>query len=181
MTSHIARISLLLASLALVAGCSKARSSLGLGRQSPDEFSVVRQAPLSMPPAFNLSQPKPGLTRPQEVTPQEDARTLVMGKTEEGEPSSGETAFLALAGTEKADANIRALVDRETSGLLIADKNAIDKLIFWQQQDPPDPIVDAQKEAARLKTNAREGKPASTGEVPVIERKRKAIFENVFR
>ncbi|HAU28544.1 MAG TPA: DUF3035 domain-containing protein [Rhodospirillaceae bacterium] len=176
------RILSLIALTVLVAGCSNARQTLGLGRQSPDEFSVVRQAPLSMPPAWGLTAPQPGLSRPQDIEPTKSARNLVMGETPApAGSSSGERAFLSLAGANQADDNIRALVDRETTGLVLADKNAIDKLIFWQQQDPPDPIVDAKKEALRLKENAESGTPVTHGETPVIERRRKALFEGVFK
>ncbi len=175
------RILSLLALSALVGGCGNARETLGLGRKAPDEFAVVRQAPLSMPPAFSLTAPQPGTARPQEVSPITNARALVMGSGNLPEgASAGERAFLSMAGAETAETGIRALVDRETTGILLADQNAIDRLISWQQQDPPDPVVDAKKEAERLKENAAGGQPVTKGETPVIERKRKALLEGVF-
>ena len=47
--------------LSLVLGaCGGVRDTLGLAKRSPDEFTVVRKAPLSMPPDFNLRPPTPG-------------------------------------------------------------------------------------------------------------------------
>ena len=34
----------------VIGGCSNIRETLGLSKQSPDEFKVVSRAPLSMPP-----------------------------------------------------------------------------------------------------------------------------------
>jgi hypothetical protein len=41
---------------------------LGLEKTSPDEFLVVKRAPLSLPPNYELRPPKPGERRPQERT-----------------------------------------------------------------------------------------------------------------
>ena len=34
--------------------------ALGLGKKAPDEFAVVRSAPLTLPPDFTLRPPRPG-------------------------------------------------------------------------------------------------------------------------
>ena len=44
-----------------------------LGRERPDEFAVQRQAPLVVPPDFNLAPPEPGTARPAEGTAAEQA------------------------------------------------------------------------------------------------------------
>ena len=54
-----------LAALALGA-CGETRGMLGLERKPPDEYQVLRHAPLSMPPNFNLRPPAKGAERPQE-------------------------------------------------------------------------------------------------------------------
>ena len=62
------RLPILIAALVslplLVGGCSNIRETLGLSKQSPDEFKVVSRAPLSMPPDYNLKPPTPGAPRP---------------------------------------------------------------------------------------------------------------------
>ena len=40
-----------------VSGCSQMREELGLNRNSPDEFTVVKRAPLTLPPEYNLRPP----------------------------------------------------------------------------------------------------------------------------
>ncbi|RKK04340.1 DUF3035 domain-containing protein, partial [Teichococcus wenyumeiae] len=56
--------------LPLLAGCGQDTArTLGFTRDAPDEFSVVTRAPLSLPPSLgNLPVPRPGSTRPQELT-----------------------------------------------------------------------------------------------------------------
>lgn len=121
--NKIVLISLLLASVALSACGAKTKERLGLGRNSPDEFSVVERAPLTVPPNFNLVPPKPGAPRPQENTPQQNAQNLVLrsvssapSAADAAKPvaSSGQNALLQQAGAPQADANIRAKLAAET-------------------------------------------------------------------
>ena len=67
---------ILLATSAMLAGCGG--SSL-FNRERPDEFAVQRQAPLVVPPDFNLVPPAPGAPRPSEGTAQEQALDVLFG------------------------------------------------------------------------------------------------------
>ena len=68
----------LLALPALAGGCSNTtKEALGLTKRSPDEFQVVTNAPLSMPPDYNLRPPAPGSPRPQEGTARDQAQQVV--------------------------------------------------------------------------------------------------------
>mgnify|MGYP001372597540 CR=1 FL=1 len=55
---------------ALIAGLGAMTAACGSGgllnRDRPDEFAVQRQAPLVVPPDFNLVPPQPGAPRPAE-------------------------------------------------------------------------------------------------------------------
>lgn len=75
---------LVLPALALLAGCGEEmRKSFGLGKNAPDEFAVVRRAPLSLPPDFALRPPQPGAVRPQEGTVTDQARSTVLGQADQ--------------------------------------------------------------------------------------------------
>lgn len=69
----------LLVAAGLLAGCSEARQAMGLGKRAPDEFTVVKRAPLSLPPEYALRPPEPGAPRPQESSPTAQARQQVLG------------------------------------------------------------------------------------------------------
>jgi len=170
-------------SLAL-GGCSSAAKTFGFERSPPDEFQVVKQAPLSLPPDLRLPQPSPGASRPQDVgTNNQAARELFGGSTGRvlgGRSSSGgEVALLNRAGADSALPNIRAQIDQETSALLVADRSWVDALVFWQKEREPFTVVDPAKEAQRLREATALGKPLTSGETPVIERKKRAPLEGL--
>ncbi|PGH54358.1 hypothetical protein CRT60_31680 [Azospirillum palustre] len=180
-------IGLALAALTL-AGCSDVRRSIGLDRQSPDEFSVVSRAPLTLPPSMqDLPKPRPGAARPQDSTPTQMAAGAVFG----GSPRSAKAAAAGATAGEKSlvaqasardgiDPNIRAKVDQETTQLIVADKSWIDSLLFWQTQQPPVSVVDPAKEQQRLREAQAQGKALDGAATPTIERKRKAPLEGLF-
>ena len=67
-----------------------------LERERPDEFAVQRQAPLVVPPDFNLEPPAPGAPRPAEGTTAEQALDALFGGP--APRSSVETSVLDRAG-----------------------------------------------------------------------------------
>lgn len=97
-------LTLTLAGAALLATSGCASGGL-LNRDRPDEFAVQRQAPLVVPPDFNLVPPAPGAPRPTEGTASEQALEALFP----GPQRSGvETSALDRAG--RADPGIRSEV-----------------------------------------------------------------------
>lgn len=171
--------------------CSGVREQLGLNKSSPDEFKVVSRAPLSIPPEFNLRPPQPGQARPQEGTVQQQARTAVFRATDNKGPSLdevipddgrsvGERSLLRAAGVDRADKDIRRLVETESRQINEESESFINSLVFWRKAQPPGSIVDADKEARRLQENAALGRSVTDGNTPTIERKKKALLEGIF-
>ncbi len=65
--------------------CSQeAKEDLGLAKVAPDEFSVITRAPLSVPPDYTLRPPRPGTSRPMEISTRADARQTVFGVNDRG-------------------------------------------------------------------------------------------------
>lgn len=90
----------------LTSGCT----SGGLfNRDRPDEFAVQRQAPLAVPPDFNLVPPAPGAPRPAEGTASQQALDALFGGT--APRSSLETSAIDRAGP--ADPGIRSAIGDE--------------------------------------------------------------------
>lgn len=172
----------LLALGALLAGCGgDTARSFGLTRDAPDEFQVTTRAPLSMPPSLgNLPRPRPGASRPQELTTQQQAEAaLVPGAalTASGAaaPSSGEQALLSQGGPNVPD-SIRNRVDEESLRLDRTDRSLVDRALFWREPPPPGTPVDASRESQRLRENAALGRPVSEGQTPVIQPQRQGWF-----
>jgi hypothetical protein len=78
------------------------------------------------------------------------------------------------------DPNIRKLVDEETAADQDASQSFLDDLIFWRKPEPYGTVVDPVAEQKRLQENQALGQPTDTGETPIIERKKKGLFEGVF-
>ncbi len=180
----LAGAALLLAAATALSGCGDARQAFGLDRTVPDEFAVVPRAPLSMPPDFNLRPPAPGAPRPQEMAARDRARQVVTGgpgaAAGEGEPlTRGQTALLTQAGADRAQPDIRRVINEESANLMVADQSFVDRIMFWQSQPPPGVVVDPRAESQRLAANAALGQPLTEGEVPTIERRRRAPLEGV--
>ena len=69
---------LMLGAVLILASCGDStKRALGLQRTAPDEFSVVKRAPLSQPPDFKLRPPRPGAARPGIATPRRQAEEAI--------------------------------------------------------------------------------------------------------
>lgn len=99
----ITRITLILGSTAMLGACGGGGL---MNRDRPDEFAVQRQAPLVIPPDFDLVPPAPGAPRPAEGTAAQQALEALFGGP--APRSSVETSALDRAGT--AEAGIRSTV-----------------------------------------------------------------------
>jgi len=125
------RAALAVAGLALMtSGCGIGKA-LGGGKQAPDEFAVATKAPLVVPPDYSLRPPRPGESRPQELTPSERAQQVLLGDASAAPPSMGEQALLQKAGAFGADPNIRNLLNAENGGRGDKDRSIANQLIFW--------------------------------------------------
>lgn len=174
--------------------CTGVKEQLGLTKSAPDEFTVVTKAPLIIPPDLTLRPPRPGAGGPRDAQAGERARRALVGATEETEEepprtapetaarpthSSAETSFLKKAGADKADPRIRTVIRRETLALAEKDPSFVRRLMFWRDGSEEEPVVDAEKEAERLREAVAKGGSPAEGEVPVIERK-SSIFKRAF-
>jgi hypothetical protein len=91
----------LIAALA-VSGCAHRRST------SPDEFAVSRNAPLVIPPDFNLAPPVAGTAGLTPGEAQQQAIDALFGGPAQRSP--GETSLLDAAGRSDAQLGIRSQV-----------------------------------------------------------------------
>ena len=189
LTTSIFRIALL-GGLALgVSGCESTRETFGLNKQSPDEFAVVSRAPLSLPPDFTMRVPDPGAPRPQTGSTTDQARRILVGDDPtqvkrditSGTASKGQVALLSASGAQYADPEIRSTVDRETSIFISESESIVDDLLFWQEKQDPNSVVDPTAEAKRIRDQQALGDSVSGGgNTPVIERKQKGWLEDIF-
>ena len=154
------------ATLALTAGaCSDGvKRTLGLQRNQPDEFAVVERAPLTLPPNYDLNPPAPGADRPQETTPVNTARGLIL-RSEPNAPkavngtSTGETTLLSKAGATTADPNIRTELAQPNHLNDNPKQPVIQKLGLSGTQEPGKALNATQEAAALKQKNIKSPQP----------------------
>jgi len=138
-----------------LSACSETKEQLGLTKTVPDEFTVVKRAPLAMPPEYSLRPPRAGAPRPQEQATSEEARTAVFGEEEQrqsAEPTSAEEALLQQAGGNQADPEIREKLAEENESSSSKDEPIGTKLLgIGGDSDDDAETVDAAEEAERLR------------------------------
>lgn len=173
---------LLLATLLGLAGCGgDVMRTFGLSREAPDEFVVTARAPLSMPPSYMLQPPRPGASRPQELSARNAAEAALSPQASlaaAGGASAGQQALLQAAGPA-APADIRTRVD-ELAAIDAPRPGLTDRLMFWTKPAEPGVAIDAEKEARRLRENAALGQGVAEGESSIIKPRRSSIFDNLF-
>ena len=115
-----------------LSGCAGMGKALGGGKNPPDEFAIATKAPLVVPPDYALRPPKPGESRPQELSPSERARQVLLGDASSAPPSDGEQLLLQNAGATVADPNIRSILNAENGGRAEKDRSFANQLMFWK-------------------------------------------------
>ena len=175
-----ANFACLLAAMALLGGCESARKVFSSDKSAPDEFAVYSRPPLSLPPEYKLRPPIPGSSRPQGETAKYLAEKAILGgkirsarKMKPVKGSIGVRALLRDTGALTASADIRSIINEETSILAERDQAFVDKLIFWVDDKPfKGTVVDAEKEQRRIQKNQALGRPVNEGDTPGIKVKR---------
>lgn len=181
--------------LALCAcGGNDVKETLGLEREPPDEFRVVARPPLAIPPQFNLRAPSTSDESPTAVPTSKQAESLVLGTpqattsgdtfslkesnsqtaivpvtaapiaTDGATSSQGDSQFLKNIGAEQADPNVRQTLAEQKIRKELENPSWWDK--FSSSPEKKDTVVDAKKEAERIKTNQETGKPLTEGQTP---------------
>lgn len=154
---------IIFAGLISLTACSTAREELGLNRQSPDEFSVLKRAPLTLPPSYALRPPRSGGEAANTATAQAQAKRVILGQNTSTTPSaspssSGTQILLNQAGASQVNPDIRNTLDRETAVLSTNNKTVAEKLLFWTGDENAPQVteadkLDAQNEAQRLNSS----------------------------
>ncbi|MCB1971045.1 MAG: DUF3035 domain-containing protein [Geminicoccaceae bacterium] len=141
-----------LALIALAACSGTVQEKLGINQRAPDEFQVIRRAPLELPPDYHL-RPPGQVEGTSKTTPAEAARAIVTGSREPLPETAtpGEQALLD-ATRVQADPDIRTKLLEENTELTQVDESQFLFMLNWQRENMAyaDAVIDPDKEAARL-------------------------------
>lgn len=142
--SILSKIFMLVCCLFMLAACGSG------GRSSPDEFSVMNRAPLTIPPESTLRPPRPGEPRAQEIDPGRIAfEALFPGKKLRPREPLSKSEMSVISRVGGSESGIRANTGKDNvevvkKVLLLSDILTIDDRVFR-----PDNI-----EITRLSTNS---------------------------
>lgn len=140
------------------------------GSNTPDEFRVLRKAPLTVPPDYQLRPPAPGAARPQELAPDAQARVAVFGTDMARDASEGEKMFIAKAGGDAVDRSVRNQVDFDSAQIVRKNRGFADSILNFGKSRG-EPLVDASAEAERLRAEEESTKELTGGGQILIRQK----------
>lgn len=155
----------------ILSGCASASRTLGITKDAPNEFNILTNAPLIVPPEYNLRPPSPGESNLDDNYSERAAREALLGNVDPAEPSEGELVLLSRAGVGRADQEIRMKIDGQNSIERKSD-SLTNRILFWrngQQFDVDgEPVpLDSASEQQRLDSINR---ATGGGEVTVTRR-----------
>lgn len=177
----------------LAAACTDVRDTLGLTKSAPDEFVVVSRPPLSVPPDFELRPPssQPGANRLAMPSTEDAAREALLGTSTAtpaaaraisspdgvGTPLSRPTSsFLNKAGASNAAPDIREQLNNKPAVSPRAG-SLYERVVG---KGTSEPVVDAAKEAERIRENKQQNKPLTEGETPDAPVGTPSVLDKIF-
>ena len=158
--------------------CSKLRESAGVTRKSIDEFQVIKNPPLVIPPDFNLLPPDQLKVKNIEDIDKEFAQEILFG-LDENEIQTPKQLSIINQILSKADAlevssSIREEIDQEFSQEIKTDDTFT---VNWEDELE---VLDAIKESERLRNKNFEDELLADDDVPIkteiIKKKKKKRF-----
>ena len=149
--------------------CSKVRESAGVNRKSMDEFTVIENPPLIIPPDFNLLPPDQLEEKNLENEESELAKEILFGLEEDTETNNLELStmenILNQSMAEGIDNSIREEIDEQFA----SEKKSTSK--SWDNEME---ILDSIAESERLRNELLNDELKSNEEIPTVKVKDKS-------
>jgi len=159
-----------------LAGCDSFNRAIGRTRVIPDEFQVVSNAPLAIPPDYALRPPRIGAGANDQSAAEQQAKESVFraGEQQAALPtpqaarSAGEDDILRETGAASAPADIRKLVDTDPKQGVPFERSLVDKLVFWEgpKTPPANDVINPSEESSRIRLAQSVAKPDSATPPP---------------
>ena len=158
---------LLLLSSVLVVSCSKVRESAGVNRKNIDEFTVIENPPLVIPPDFNLLPPDQLEEKNLDKAESDLAKEILFGLEGETNNDNSELStmenILSESNADETDDSIRNEIDEQFA----SEKGSISK--SWDDEME---ILDSISESERIRKKLLNNDTESNEEAPKIKVKK---------
>ena len=158
---------LLLLSSVLVVSCSKVRESAGVNRKNIDEFTIIENPPLVIPPDFNLLPPDQLEEKNLDKAESDLAKEILFGLEGETNNDNSELStmenILSESNADETDDSIRNEIDEQFA----SEKGSISK--SWDDEME---ILDSISESERIRKKLLNNDTESNEEAPKIKVKK---------
>lgn len=169
---------ILIISIFFTISCSSVRESAGINRKSIDEFEVVENPPLAIPPDFNLIAPEQLEVKKIDNIENDLAQEILFGLDKNDKPLQEKIStmnqILSNANALDISNTIREEIDEEYMRELKTD--SIFRNTFWDEIE----VLDAIKESERLRNKKFADESFADGDVPIkkesLKKKKKKRF-----
>ena len=152
-----------------LSSCSQIRDSAGVNRKNIDEFQVIENPPLVIPPDFNLLPPEQLKEKNIADVESDLAKEILFGLNEESNVSNSNTStmenILSQTNADHANNDIRQEIDEQFS----SEKNIRSKT--WDNEIE---IIDSVAESQRLRNKLLGDDINSNEEAPTVKIKNKS-------
>tara|TARA_B100002051_G_C16709597_1_gene625851 strand:- start:141 stop:635 length:495 start_codon:yes stop_codon:yes gene_type:complete len=153
-------ISLIVISNLFLLSCNTVRESAGVNRKIVDEYTVVENPPLVIPPNFNLLPPEQMESKDIEDTDTELAKEILFGLEENNNQINSNNSLIneiiKETGANEVDENIRSTINEEFAG----EKSSLDDETSFKDKKELDAAIEATKknDNSDKQTNKKEKK-----------------------
>jgi len=152
-----------------IVSCSKVRESAGVNRKSIDEFAVIENPPLIIPPDFNLLPPDQLEDKNLENEESELAKEILFGLEDDTETSNLELSTMEnILNQTKADEIDNSIRD-DINELFASEKKSTSK--SWDNEME---ILDSIAESERLRNELLNDEIKSNQVIPTVKVKDKS-------
>jgi len=149
---------ILLALQFFLASCSKLRDSAGVNRKNLDEFDIIENPPLVIPPDFNLLPPEKLEKKNIANVEQELAKEILFGLDESVQENAKESSPMnnILNNIDSTnDSNIRKEIDEVFANEVKTENLSLEK---WESDNE---VLNAIEESERIRKKLSEGESLS--------------------
>ena len=160
----------------LTVSCSKIRDSAGVNRKNIDEFSIIENPPLVIPPDFNLLPPDQLEEKNLDKAESDLAKEIIFGLEDEIDNNSSESStmesILSESNADETNDSIRDEIDEQFA----SEKRSMSK--SWDDEME---ILDSIAESERIRNKLLNDETGSSEEAPTVKvknpnKKKKRFF-----
>ena len=167
---------LVLLSSLLTVSCAKVRESAGVNRKNIDEFSIIENPPLVIPPDFNLLPPDQLEEKNLDKAESDLAKEILFGLKDETDNNNSEfstmESILSESNADETNDSIRDEIDEQFA----SEKRSMSK--SWDDEME---ILDSIAESERIRNKLLNDETGSNEEAPTVKvknpnKKKKRFF-----